>query len=30
VKYPAQVAEWGLAFFDSEIAIVERIRKTLD
>ena len=30
VKYPAQVAEWGLAFYDSEVEIVNRIRKTLD
>ena len=30
VKYPAQVAEWGLAFFDSEVATAQRIRSSLD
>ncbi len=28
-QYPAQVAEWGLAFFDSEIETAQRIRKTI-
>lgn len=27
VRYPARVAEWGLAYFDSEQEIVERLRK---
>ena len=29
VAYPAHVAEWGLAFFDSEADIVERLRERL-
>ncbi len=27
VRYPARVAEWGLAYFDSEREITERIRR---
>ena len=30
VTYPAHVADWGLAFFDSEIETAQRIRKSLD
>jgi DNA-binding PadR family transcriptional regulator len=30
VRFPAHVADWGLAFYDSEAEIVERLRKTLD
>jgi DNA-binding PadR family transcriptional regulator len=29
VAYPARVAEWGLAFFDSEAATIERLRDGL-
>ena len=30
VEYPAHVAEWGLAFFDSEIETVKRVRTSVD
>lgn len=30
VRYPARVAEWGLAYYDSETAIVERIRRDVE
>ncbi|AXT85194.1 PadR family transcriptional regulator [Aeromicrobium sp. A1-2] len=29
VAYPARVAEWGLAYYDAEVEIVEKLRKTL-
>jgi len=29
VAYPARVADWGLAFFDSEASTIERIRDSL-
>jgi DNA-binding PadR family transcriptional regulator len=29
VAYPARVAEWGLAFFDSEATTIDRIRDSL-
>jgi DNA-binding PadR family transcriptional regulator len=29
VRFPAHVADWGLAYFDSEAEIVERLRKEL-
>jgi DNA-binding PadR family transcriptional regulator len=29
VRFPARVADWGLAYFDSEAEIVERLRKDL-
>ena len=28
--YPTHVAEWGLAYYDSEVEIVKRLRKELD
>ncbi len=30
VTFPASVAEWGLAYYDSETEIVKRLRKELD
>lgn len=30
VRFPAHVADWGLAYYDSEAEIVERLRKDLD
>jgi DNA-binding PadR family transcriptional regulator len=30
VHFPARVADWGLAYYDSEAEIVERLRKDLD
>jgi DNA-binding PadR family transcriptional regulator len=30
VEFPARVADWGLAYFDSETEIVERLRKSID
>ena len=30
VRFPAHVAEWGLAYYDSEAEIVEQLRKDLD
>jgi len=30
VRFPARVADWGLAYYDSEAEIVERLRKDLD
>jgi DNA-binding PadR family transcriptional regulator len=30
VRYPARVADWGLAYYDSEAEIVKRLRKDLD
>ncbi|MBC7631074.1 PadR family transcriptional regulator [Aeromicrobium sp.] len=29
VAYPARVAEWGLAYYDSEVEIVNKLRKDL-
>ena len=29
VAYPARVADWGLAYYDSEVEIVEKLRRTL-
>ena len=29
VAYPARVADWGLAYYDAEIEIVEKLRRTL-
>jgi DNA-binding PadR family transcriptional regulator len=29
VAYPARVADWGLAYFDAEVEIVEKLRRTL-
>ena len=29
VRFPAHVADWGLAYYDSEAEIVERLRKDL-
>ncbi|MEJ7634437.1 helix-turn-helix transcriptional regulator [Aeromicrobium sp.] len=29
VAYPARVADWGLAYYDSEAEIVEKLRRTL-
>jgi DNA-binding PadR family transcriptional regulator len=30
VRFPARVADWGLAYYDSEAEIVERLRKDVD
>ena len=30
VRFPARVADWGLAYYDSEAEIVDRLRKDLD
>ena len=30
VRFPARVADWGLAYYDSEAEIVDRVRKDLD
>lgn len=30
VRYPARVADWGLAYYDAEAEIVEKLRKDLD
>jgi DNA-binding PadR family transcriptional regulator len=30
VRFPAHVADWGLAYYDSEAEIVERLRKDID
>jgi DNA-binding PadR family transcriptional regulator len=30
VRFPAHVAEWGLAYYDSEAEIVEQLRKDID
>ena len=30
VRYPARVADWGLAYYDAEAEIVQRLRKDLD
>ena len=30
VTFPAKVAEWGLAYYDSEAEIVDRLRKDFD
>ena len=30
VRFPARVADWGLAYYDSEAEIVDRVRKGLD
>ena len=30
VRFPARVADWGLAYYDSETKIVERLRKDID
>ena len=29
VAYPARVADWGLAYYDAEVEIVEKLRRTL-
>jgi DNA-binding PadR family transcriptional regulator len=29
VAYPARVADWGLAYYEAEVEIVEKLRKTL-
>lgn len=29
LAYPARVADWGLAYYDSEVEIVEKLRRTL-
>ena len=29
VEYPARVADWGLAYYDAEVEIVEKLRRTL-
>jgi hypothetical protein len=30
VRFPARVADWGLAYYHSEAEIVERLRQDLD
>ena len=30
VRFPARVADWGLAYYDSEAEVVERLRKDVD
>ncbi len=30
VRFPARVADWGLAYYDSEAQIVERLRKDVE
>lgn len=30
VRFPARVADWGLAYYDAEAEIVDRLRKDLD
>lgn len=29
LAYPARVADWGLAYYDAEVEIVEKLRRTL-
>ena len=29
VAYPARVADWGLAYYDAEVEVVEKLRRTL-